>query len=229
MNLTPQITLTVNLLDYSGNQIGSATQPAYVRVALCGYGQMIPRIPGTGMMGKVVSWQTNILYVGAQISILLWGNDVITPSNTYYDIAILDANKNVIQSGAYQFTGSGTLDLSQQSPFTPATPTTPTVIGGVVIEPYSASPVFNCYTLGILTFEMTLTGNVTGPTLTNTVAGTIITFALIQDSTGSRTFTWPSQCKNAAAIRNTANSRTVQSFYVASNGNLYPLSGGTYN
>jgi hypothetical protein len=232
MALTPQITLTASLLDLNGNQLGSAGSPAYLRIALCGFGQSLPRVAGTAMIGSVASWPGDIAYTGTALSIKLWGNDVITPGpgTTYYSIAVLDANRNIIQSGAYQFSGTQTVDLSTATPYIPAAPTNPTVIGGVAIVPYSAAPIFNCSSSsGLLTFEMTLTGNVASSTIINFGAGELITFALIQDSTGSRTFAWPAQVQNAAAINAAANSRTVQTFYVGSNGNLYPLSGGTYN
>jgi hypothetical protein len=110
--LTPQITLTVTLLDFSGAKIGTATQPAYLRISLAGYGQKLPCVPGTGNIARVVSWFSDIPVTGAQVSVKLWGNDVIVPAGTYYCIAVLDASKNVLQSGIYQFTGTLTIDLS---------------------------------------------------------------------------------------------------------------------
>ena len=112
MPLTPQITLTATLLDFSGNEIGSATYPAYLRIKLCGYGQTVPCVPGVGMIGKVASDPVNVAYEGAQISVILWGNDVISPNGTYYEIAVLDTLGNVVQSGIYQFSGTETIDLS---------------------------------------------------------------------------------------------------------------------
>ena len=109
MSLTPQITLTVKLYDYQGNVIGSSSAPAYLRIALCGYGQTLPCIPGTGMVGGLGG---DIPFVGSTLNVLLWGNDVITPAGTYYAISILDASKNVVQSGIYKFTGTQTIDLS---------------------------------------------------------------------------------------------------------------------
>ena len=53
------------------------------------------------------------------ITQLLYGNDVIEPSGTFYYISILDANMNVIQSANYQLTGSGTQDLSTLSSLGP--------------------------------------------------------------------------------------------------------------
>lgn len=110
MPLTPQITLTANLESIlAGAELGG-----YLRVTLCGYGPQIPAVPGTCMVADAGVPQ----YVGPQsgstpISMQLWGNDVIQPANTFYEVAVLDANKDVIQCGMYQFTGSGTTDLSQ--------------------------------------------------------------------------------------------------------------------
>src|ERR1700678_3524238 len=57
-------------------------------------------------------------------SIPLWGNDVITPAGTYYSVAVIDDKKNVVQSAMYQFTGSGTIDISTVTPLHPP-PLTP--------------------------------------------------------------------------------------------------------
>lgn len=109
MPLTPQITLTANL-----ESIANATElGGYLRITLCGYGPQLPAVPGTCMVADAGVPQIFGPQVGATpISVLLWGNDVITPSNTFYEVSILDPNKNVIQSGMYTFTGSGTTDLS---------------------------------------------------------------------------------------------------------------------
>lgn len=113
---TLQITLTATLTDYSGAAIGSAATPAFLRIALAGYRGVLPCVPGTAMVGKVTSWPGDIPYTGSQITVPLWGNDVITPAGTWYSISVLDANKNVIQTGAYQFTGTQTIDLSNAVP-----------------------------------------------------------------------------------------------------------------
>ena len=113
MSLLPQITLTATMLDFSGNEIGTYTDPAYLRIQLCGYGQTLPCIAGTGMIANCGSSPIDIPYEGAQVTVKLWGNDVITPAGTYYAISILDTNRFVIQSGIYQFTGTQIIDLSQ--------------------------------------------------------------------------------------------------------------------
>jgi hypothetical protein len=126
--LTPQITLTATLLDYSGNALGSATQPAWLRIALCNFGPTLPCIPGTGNIGKVSSWFQDIPFTGTQITVKLWGNDVITPGGgntppqTYYAISILDAQRNVVQTGLYQFVGTLTIDLSSAPQILPGVP-----------------------------------------------------------------------------------------------------------
>lgn len=116
MPLTPQITLTANLESIAnGAELGG-----YLRITLCGYGPQLPTIPGTCMVADAGVPQIEGPQAGSTpISVLLWGNDVITPANTFYEIAILDPNKDVIQCGMYQFTGSGTTDLSNASQILP--------------------------------------------------------------------------------------------------------------
>jgi len=98
----------------------------------------------------------------------------------------------------------------------------------VITVAFSTAPVFTC-SPGICTFEMTLIGNVVSATLSNLSPGQIIIFAITQDRVGGHTFVWPTVVNNATLINPVASSRTVQPFYVGANGNLYPLSGGTYN
>lgn len=119
---TPGITLDFTLLDYQGNELGSADQPAWLRIALCNFGSQLPRVIGAGLIGLVSSWFVDIPYIGAPGSIMLWGNDQITPAGTYYMVAVLDPNKNVVQCNLYQWNGTQTIDLSGASPFNPPNP-----------------------------------------------------------------------------------------------------------
>ena len=112
MPATPNITLTATLLDYSGNTIGTSAQPAWLRIALCGFGGVLPAIAGTGNITKITSWFVDIPFTGTALSVKLWGNDQISPSGTYYAISLLDTQKNVLQTGIYQFFGTQTIDLS---------------------------------------------------------------------------------------------------------------------
>lgn len=120
---TPAITLTATLDDLVGNAAGSSSNPAKLRICLCGYGPQLPRIVGTTMLAKV--GPTNFFSSGSAISTLIWGNDVITPAGTYYSIEILDGNDNVVQCGTYILTGGGTQDLSNLQPVIPPVPLQP--------------------------------------------------------------------------------------------------------
>lgn len=108
MPLTPAITLNANLDSILGGNEGG-----YLRITLCGYGAQLPAVPGVGMIADAGIPQ----YIGPQVgstalSTPLWGNDVIAPGNTFYEIAVLDANRDVIQTGIYQLGGSGPIDLT---------------------------------------------------------------------------------------------------------------------
>jgi hypothetical protein len=110
----PAITLTANAQDFTGASVGSAGGPSKLAITLCGFGALLPRIPGTSVL-----FRPGPIYIesaNGAFSTPLWGNDVITPNGTYYTIALLDAQGNVVQCGAYQLTGGGTFDLSQLTP-----------------------------------------------------------------------------------------------------------------
>ena len=114
----PAITLTANVQDFSGNQLGSVGNPCRMCIALAAFGPQLPRVPSNGsMIGRPgPKW---IESTNGVFSVPIYGNDVIVPLNqTYYAISLLDANGNVVQAGAYQLTGSGTQDLSGLTPIT---------------------------------------------------------------------------------------------------------------
>lgn len=109
MATTPQITLTASL----DSIVGAAAVAGYLRITLCGYGPQIPSVPGTCMLAdagvpKLVGPQEG----STALSVELFGNDVIAPENTFYEVAVLDQDRNVIQAGLYQFTGTEDVDLS---------------------------------------------------------------------------------------------------------------------
>src|SRR6185437_1233708 len=91
---------------------------------------------------------------------------------------------------------------------------------GFTTVTFSATPTFDSSVAN--TFQITLTGNVTSSTLVNAVAGEILTFIIIQDATGSRSFQWPTNVKTAEVISATANSRSIQSF-IFDGTNAYPI------
>jgi len=76
---------------------------------------------------------------------------------------------------------------------------------------FSATPSFS-YGSGETMFEITLTGNVTSSTVSGAAAGQAATFIICQDSTGSRTFTWPAGFKGQMTIGTTASKCNTQSF-----------------
>lgn len=53
---------------------------------------------------------------GSGITTPLFGNDQITPAGTYYEIAVIDGEENVVQCAAYIFTGTQEIDLSDAVP-----------------------------------------------------------------------------------------------------------------
>jgi hypothetical protein len=74
-------------------------------------------IQGTAMLAKTGPF--SVYSAGAAISTLIWGNDQISPSGTYYSIEILDGEDNVVQCGAYELTGTGSQDLSNLAQIIP--------------------------------------------------------------------------------------------------------------
>lgn len=125
---TPAVTLTAKLEDFIGTAVGSVANPAKMCVALCGFGPQLPRIAGTAMIAR--PGPIYIESTDGNISTPLWGNDVITPQNTYYTVALLDGQGNVVQCAGYQLTGSGTYDLSALTPITFPGQVLPVVING---------------------------------------------------------------------------------------------------
>jgi hypothetical protein len=111
---SPQITLTANLQDFTGQEVGSPANPAKVSITLCGFGPSLPRVNGAAMI--VRPGPVYIESKDGSFTTLLWGNDVITPAGTYYTVALLDGQGNVVQCAAYQLTGSGSHDLSTLPP-----------------------------------------------------------------------------------------------------------------
>lgn len=113
MAAVPEVTLTVTLQDFTGDDVSNGA----LIITLCGFGQTLPRIEGTSMIARPGPL-TFKLAAGTSEGISLWGNDQITPLAfdgsplTYYSIALVDNKNNIVQSGIYQFIGEQTIDLS---------------------------------------------------------------------------------------------------------------------
>lgn len=100
-----------------------------------------------------------------------------------------------------------------------ATLNTLTVLNLYQTVAFSSAPAFNSSNQ-LSVFDITLTGNVTTPTLTG-VKGVIV-FIIRQDGSGSRTFAWPANVFGGTSVGSTANQVTVQSF-AFDGSNAYPI------
>jgi hypothetical protein len=92
----------------------------------------------------------------------------------------------------------------------------------VTANSFSSTPSFTA-TVPISVQTMTLTGNVTSSTFSGVVG--VVIFQITQDSTGSRTFVWPTNFKQAGAPGSVANSVTTQLFFYDGT-NAWPLGPG---
>jgi hypothetical protein len=154
------ITLTGNFEALTGSGNG------YVIIALVNYGTNIPRLSGAGVIVNPV-YQTS---PGSSFSVNLWGNDAITPANTYYQVSYYGAGSTLIASEIYQLNGSGTYDLSTLTPIV----VTPSVPLGLAAVAYSGSyadlsnkPLLNHTYIG-LGDESTTVFTLTAPTTLTT-------------------------------------------------------------
>jgi hypothetical protein len=105
------ITLTGSFESLTGAGVG------YVSLTLVNYGTNVPRLNGAGVLVNT-TYQTS---AGSNFSVSLWGNDAITPANTYYQVAYFSAGSGLIATELYQLNGSGTYDLSELTPVVAST------------------------------------------------------------------------------------------------------------
>lgn len=102
-----------------------------------------------------------------------------------------------------------------------------TVRRAVAAVEYSATPTFDASTADA--FYITLTGNVTSSTLSNIAAGRTVAFKITQDSTGGRSFVWPTNVLGGMEINGSspANEVACQLFHCYDGTNLEAVSMGT--
>lgn len=238
---TPALTITGTVQDI----FGVFDPGAVLVVTLCGYGGNIPRVAGTALLVDVVQ-QVQVSAANGQFSFPLWGNDVITPgpNATYYTVSYQPGVQSTMGGGtvkaiAYQFTGSGTIDLSQQAPFNPspvtalpnAVITNPTgtqtisqfgLVSRIALPPNpvasSATPVFDCN--AGTSFRFPLNQNATSSTLVNGVDGEIVCFEITQG--GGFTFAWPGNVANGQSVDPGAGKKCIQVFH-NTGGTYYPI------
>lgn len=221
---SPAITLTVNMLALTGASAGSISDQARVSIDLCNFGLYVPQIPGFGTLTKIN--QVKYSDGTAVLSMPLWGNDVITPSGNYYAITVYDGDGNVVQSGAYVITGSGTFDLSSLTQMFP-TPEVPIPPIGNELEIVSPStPVFHAG--DFLAFQMTLTQDVPSSTVVGGIPGNVYVFAIEQDGAGNRAFAWPAVMVNMPDVLTTPGSITIQEALCLSPTSFIPATQGVY-
>lgn len=217
----PALTITGTLQDIFGN----VDDDASIVIQLCGYGSQVPRVSGTALLAKTAPIAIDC--PAGTFSTKIYGNDVILPGGTYYTIQLLDDNGNVVQVNAYKFTGSGTVNVSTLTPYTPFVPApTPAPQPGAlyVVVAFLFNAVFNALnTAGIITFDMTLTGDLTAPTLTGLTPGQFINFVFQQDGTGGHAVTPPAQVYGMGVPDTTPNAISSQLFWVRGDGNVYNL------
>lgn len=210
MPLTPQITLTFDLMDYSGQEIGTSIQPAYLRIILAGFGAVLPRISGTAMIGKVTSWPGDIPYIGAgPQQVMLWGNDVITPLGTYYCISVLDDKRNIIQSGVYQFMGTQTIALSAATQVAPSPGWVNTA--GIIIITFQQNLILPGTGSQMSIYQVTLTADVTSNVFAALTPGLIV-FDIQQDAGGSHQWIWPSIVEGGGTVNPLPTTKSTQLF-----------------
>lgn len=104
------LTITCDLEDLTGTaNVGWAV------FTLVGFGSQPPRISGAIISTLSV---TAVANGSGDISQVILGNDVITPSGTTYMVEIFSAAGAFISAARYSLTGTGSVDLSTLTPIT---------------------------------------------------------------------------------------------------------------
>jgi hypothetical protein len=92
--------------------------------------------------------------------------------------------------------------------------------------PSSPSMTFDASLAG--TLSVTLTGDVTAPTVTNFVDGNVVTFLICQDGAGGHAFNWPPNVAGGMIVGTAPNTCSAQSF-VSNGTKLYATTPGMTN
>jgi hypothetical protein len=159
------------------------------------------------------------------------GNNELTPGGTFYTAQLF--------SGA---NGTGSLLNTSTWPIGPSAPYAGTLFPSVLVLPpvsfvgavifpsitvaFSATPAFAVGSASKV--YLTLTGNVTGSTISGMVKDQIVIFQIAQDGTGGRSFVWPTTVKRPGPVKQDPGSISVQAF-TFDGSNFYALGPMTYN
>lgn len=209
--------------------------------------------PQTLIGGGIVDTET--IYAGLDANGLvivspaqtLYGNDQFLNASSVYNVTLRSSGgrgagnpwnqKNptilgppISQLGQWNIIGGSPIDLSQMVSVAGGSVLIPSPAPAYVVVPFAPSMAFSfTNTLpNVITFETTLTGNVSSSSLALVGSGQIVIFKIIQDASGNRTFAWPGNVKNPMAVDPTPNMRSVQAFI--NNGNfLDPIAEMTTN
>lgn len=113
---SPTVTITGNLFDLTGS-----ADAATITFTLVNYGNNVPRVSGASILAQT---KVSPTVAAGAFSTTIYGNDVISPSSTFYCVQITDEKGFAIAAGNYQFTGTGSYDLSTLAQYNPPAPST---------------------------------------------------------------------------------------------------------
>jgi hypothetical protein len=202
-------------------------------VALCNYGSMTPRVGGEAIFARVSVSASVVVDSEGDFNVWLYSNQLIEPAGTYYTITFRDSNGDAVQTEAYIFL-PGAWNLANMQPYDPGQqppPLPPLIIPQLDIVPFNPDAVFDG--TNFTAFQMTLTGDAPGPSVSNILPGNLYTFIIRQDTVGGHFFAWPtgaapSGVKNGSPIDQTPNALTVQTFVADDTTMLYAIGPATY-
>lgn len=154
---SPAFTVTGNLQDIFGVSVPNGT----ITFTLSRYLTSLPRVAGTAML--VTPSITVTANASGAFSATLWGNDVITPAGTSYQVTFKNSAGLKLGISDYTFNGSGSFDISNLTPNnTP--PIVVTVVPNVVVTNPSSQQKINSFPLELAT-SLILDGATSGNTV----------------------------------------------------------------
>jgi hypothetical protein len=177
-----------------------------------------------------VSWGSNKLSLGTEAagSGTVRGLDLIGSGITFYPLGNHSNSPWAMTSaGNFRAQTDNTYDIGAVGANRPRSVYAASrVVSGLNVVTFSATPTFDA-SLGN-TQKITLTDNVTSSALSNAATGQTLTFVVCQDSTGGRTFVWPSTVLGGVTIGSTASKCSAEDF-IFDGTNAYAVSPGATN
>ena len=122
------ITVTATVQDITSTDLNNPTNSsAFVRFRLRNFQGFVPQVSGTSILAETLI--DSLPGANGAISQLLWGNNSITPANTFYTVEQWSKGR-ITSSGNYIFNANTNLDSA--APINPAPP--PQSITSLLIE-----------------------------------------------------------------------------------------------